>query len=58
MRMERAQRFAPEVLQAVAEVREAQTPRQQRQRDDEAQYRRYMLRLERMKQRRQELRDA
>lgn len=58
MRMERTRRFAPEVLQAVAEVREAQTPQQQRQRDDEAQYRRYMLRLERMKQRRQELRHA
>lgn len=34
------------------------TSQQQRQRDDEAQYRRYMLRLERMKQRRQELRHA
>lgn len=27
MRMERKRRFAPEVLQAVADVREAQTPR-------------------------------
>ena len=32
MRMERTRRFAPEVLQAVAEVREAQTPRCKRQR--------------------------
>lgn len=56
--MERTRRFAPEVLQAVAEAREAQRPRHQHQRDDEAQFRRYMLRLERKKQRRRELRDA